>query len=145
MAPRGPEGPEERVHRLHRPGLDGHAPAESAQADGSRERATGRIVTTRLAMAAGAVTTALTPTSMLNGYTASALVYAFERIGLWTLLATRDGRTVDELAAGLSLDRARLAAMVDAARKLDILAVDAEGCIWLRELGRSLLVEKSRF
>lgn len=101
-------------------------------------------MTTQMA-AAGAVTRTLTPTSMLNGYTASVLVYAFERVGLWTLLAAPGGRSVDELAADLSLDRARVAAMVDAARKLDILEVDADGRVRLRDLGRELLVEKSRF
>lgn len=102
-------------------------------------------MTTQTAAAAGSATRTLTPTSMLNGYTASALVYAFERAGLWTLLAAHEDRSVDGLAADLSLDRARLAAMIDAARKLDILEVDAGGCVRLCELGRELLVEKSRF
>jgi SAM-dependent methyltransferase len=102
-------------------------------------------MTTQVAAAAGAFAKTLTPTSMLNGYTASVLVYAFERIGLWTLVAAQTGRTVDELAAELSLDRARLAAMVDAACRLDILELDADGGVRPSDLGRSLLVEKSRF
>src|SRR5215472_10810634 len=131
MATGGAARPEERVHPVHRRGLDRHAPAEPAQADGGRQGAGVVIVTTQTAAAAGAITSTHTPTSMLNGYTASALVYAFERVGLWTLLAAPPDRSVDELAAALSLDCARLAAMIDAARRLGILEVDAGGRVRL--------------
>lgn len=85
-----------------------------------------------------------TPTGILNGYAAANLVWCFEQLGLWDLLAQRDDLEIDDIAARLHVNRARLGSLVQAGRRYRMLAVTATGRVSLAPLGRRLVEEKGR-